>query len=105
MTIMFVHTPLRKSCEWLVITRILSYVLRWSSSHTHEPRSRWLVGSSRRRMVGATKSACASATRMRHPPDMSAVRLAIPTLSKPRPCSSSPARCSNDDGSSASSFS
>ena len=35
---------------------------------THACRSRWLVGSSSSRRSGSTKSARASATRMRHPP-------------------------------------
>mmetsp|Transcript_14731 Transcript_14731/g.26053 ORF Transcript_14731/g.26053 Transcript_14731/m.26053 type:complete len:99 (+) Transcript_14731:203-499(+) len=64
--------------------------------------SKWFVGSSSSSSVGRTKRARASATRMRHPPDMSLVDFAIICLLKPRPCSSSEARTSNVEGSSAS---
>mmetsp|Transcript_96997 Transcript_96997/g.175270 ORF Transcript_96997/g.175270 Transcript_96997/m.175270 type:complete len:261 (-) Transcript_96997:75-857(-) len=50
-------------------------------------KSRWLVGSSKSSTEGAAKSACASATRMRQPPDMCFVFRSIGTSlsSKPRP--------------------
>jgi len=43
MWMMLVHTPLRKSCECEMISRMRLNVLRYSSSHTHASRSRWLV--------------------------------------------------------------
>mmetsp|Transcript_32749 Transcript_32749/g.83669 ORF Transcript_32749/g.83669 Transcript_32749/m.83669 type:complete len:104 (-) Transcript_32749:711-1022(-) len=98
----WVHTPSRKSSLCEIMMRHLSYVLRYSSSHTHASRSRWLVGSSSSSKVGRTNSARASATRMRHPPDMSLVDRAIICLLKPRPCSSSAARTSKVEGSSSS---
>mmetsp|Transcript_9520 Transcript_9520/g.26681 ORF Transcript_9520/g.26681 Transcript_9520/m.26681 type:complete len:103 (-) Transcript_9520:557-865(-) len=99
---MCVHTPLRKSWEWEMMMRHLSYVLRYSSSHTQASRSRWLVGSSSSSSVGRANSARARDTRMRQPPDMSLVARAIIVLSKPSPCSSSAARTSKVAGSSSS---
>mmetsp|Transcript_64316 Transcript_64316/g.88968 ORF Transcript_64316/g.88968 Transcript_64316/m.88968 type:complete len:243 (+) Transcript_64316:341-1069(+) len=55
--------------------------------------------------MGSTKRACASATRMRQPPDMSWVNLFIIGTVKPRPCSSSHARGSKVLGSILSSLS
>mmetsp|Transcript_26940 Transcript_26940/g.62810 ORF Transcript_26940/g.62810 Transcript_26940/m.62810 type:complete len:122 (+) Transcript_26940:1243-1608(+) len=102
---MLVHTPFKKSSECEVKRRVLGYLERYSSSHTHAPRSKWLVGSSKMSSIGSTKSACARATRMRQPPDMSLVNLSIICWANPRPCSSSHARASKVEGSIFSSFS
>jgi len=58
---------------------------RWRAGR--RGRTRWLVGSSSSSSVGAAKSARASATRMRQPPLMSFVHLAIIFRSKLRPAS------------------
>ena len=101
---MFVHTPFMKSCEWLMMTRILSYFARYASSHTHASRSRWFVGSSRSIMVGLTKSARASAMRMRQPPENSLVRRFCISFVKPRPCRMLAARASVSSAPSSSSL-
>mmetsp|Transcript_8617 Transcript_8617/g.27096 ORF Transcript_8617/g.27096 Transcript_8617/m.27096 type:complete len:87 (+) Transcript_8617:1089-1349(+) len=86
MWMIWLHTPFKKSCECdTTIRQRLNSFFRYSSSHTHDSRSRWLVGSSSSRMLGLTNNARASATRMRQPPDMSLVARFIITLSKPRP--------------------
>src|ERR1700744_2657588 len=99
MSIMLVHTPLRKSWLCDTSTRVLSPFFRYSSSHTHASRSRWAVGSSRSSSIGLTKSAFASATLIRHPPDMSFVFFMMVFLLKPRPVKISDARVWNVDGS------
>src|SRR3989338_4807297 len=58
---------------------------RYISSHSTEPMSSMLVGSSRKRMSGWQNSARASATRMRQPPEYSRVVRCWESLSKPRP--------------------
>mmetsp|Transcript_11316 Transcript_11316/g.52579 ORF Transcript_11316/g.52579 Transcript_11316/m.52579 type:complete len:104 (+) Transcript_11316:835-1146(+) len=102
---MWVHTPLRKSWEWLTRMRHFLYLARYPSSHTHASRSRWLVGSSRSNSVGSAKSALASATRMRQPPDMSLVGLWIIICVNPRAWRSSEALDSKVLGSISSSLS
>mmetsp|Transcript_11665 Transcript_11665/g.38713 ORF Transcript_11665/g.38713 Transcript_11665/m.38713 type:complete len:104 (+) Transcript_11665:1108-1419(+) len=96
---MCVHTPFRKSCECETRMRHFLYFARYPSSHTQASKSRWLVGSSRSNNVGAANSAFASATRMRHPPDMSSVGRWIMVSENPRACSSSLALDSNVVGS------
>ena len=54
--------------------------------------------------MGSTKSARASAMRMRQPPEKSRVRFACIVFVKPSPCSSCAARASVVDASSASSL-
>ena len=61
--------------------------------------SKWFVGSSRSSKCGLTNSARASATRIRHPPDMSFVGRAIICCEKPRPWRIEPALASNVLGS------
>mmetsp|Transcript_1591 Transcript_1591/g.6569 ORF Transcript_1591/g.6569 Transcript_1591/m.6569 type:complete len:104 (+) Transcript_1591:2512-2823(+) len=102
---MWVHTPLRKSWEWLTRIRHFLYLARSPSSHTHASKSRWLVGSSSSSRVGSAKSALASATRMRQPPDMSLVALWIMVSVKPRAWRSSAALTSKVLGSISSSLS
>ena len=58
---------------------------RYCSNHTQAPRSKWLVGSSNRSIVGSMNSAWASATLIRHPPDMSHVFFAIISSLNPSP--------------------
>mmetsp|Transcript_31317 Transcript_31317/g.70937 ORF Transcript_31317/g.70937 Transcript_31317/m.70937 type:complete len:84 (-) Transcript_31317:247-498(-) len=82
---MSVHTVFMKSSECEVRMIVEGYLARYSSSQTHAPRSRWLVGSSRMSSVGFLNRACARATRMRQPPDMSLVALCIMVSPKPRP--------------------
>mmetsp|Transcript_12320 Transcript_12320/g.29855 ORF Transcript_12320/g.29855 Transcript_12320/m.29855 type:complete len:112 (-) Transcript_12320:1662-1997(-) len=96
---MCVQTPLRKSCEWLTRIRHFLYLARYPSSQTHASRSRWFVGSSSSSKVGCANRALASATRMRHPPDMSLVALWIMACVKPRAKRSSDARTSKVLGS------
>mmetsp|Transcript_122277 Transcript_122277/g.342265 ORF Transcript_122277/g.342265 Transcript_122277/m.342265 type:complete len:186 (+) Transcript_122277:53-610(+) len=93
-----VQTPFMKSSECDVKTMVVGYPARYSSSHTQAPRSKWFVGSSRMRSVGFLKSACAKATRMRQPPDMSLVARAIIVSVKPRPWRSAPASGSKVSG-------
>mmetsp|Transcript_20631 Transcript_20631/g.57983 ORF Transcript_20631/g.57983 Transcript_20631/m.57983 type:complete len:140 (-) Transcript_20631:490-909(-) len=102
---MFVQTPFMKSSECDVKRSVLGYLARYSSSQTQAPKSRWFVGSSNSSNIGSTNSACARATRMRQPPDMSLVCLSIICWLNPRPCSSSQARASNVSGSILSSLS
>src|SRR2546421_7430722 len=99
MSIMFVQTPFKKSIECETRMRVLVHFLRCSSSHTQASRSRWAVGSSRRSREGLTNRALASATRIRHPPDMSFVFLLMVFLLKPRPVRMRAARVWNVDGS------
>mmetsp|Transcript_4874 Transcript_4874/g.11041 ORF Transcript_4874/g.11041 Transcript_4874/m.11041 type:complete len:84 (+) Transcript_4874:1092-1343(+) len=80
-----VQTPFMKSSECEVRIMDIGYCARYSSSQTHAPRSRWFVGSSSTSNVGFLKRACARATRMRQPPDMSFVGLAIIASENPRP--------------------
>mmetsp|Transcript_12971 Transcript_12971/g.24531 ORF Transcript_12971/g.24531 Transcript_12971/m.24531 type:complete len:109 (-) Transcript_12971:563-889(-) len=102
---MFVQTPFMKSSECEVKRSVLGYRDKYSSSQTQAPKSKWLVGSSRSSSIGSTKSACASATRIRQPPDMSLVAFCIMSRVKPRPWSSSQARGSKVEGSILSSLS
>src|ERR1700743_1067274 len=102
MSIMFVQTPLRKSIECDTRINVLSHFFRYSSSHTQASRSRWAVGSSRRRSDGLTKRALPSATRIRPPPDMSLVFLWMVFLLKPKPVKMRDARTSKVLGSIAS---
>mmetsp|Transcript_95889 Transcript_95889/g.240345 ORF Transcript_95889/g.240345 Transcript_95889/m.240345 type:complete len:186 (-) Transcript_95889:347-904(-) len=93
-----VHTPFMKSSECEVSTIVVGYCAKYSSSQTHAPKSKWFVGSSSKSNVGLLKRACASATRMRQPPDMSFVALCIIASVKPRPCSKLPASGSKVSG-------
>mmetsp|Transcript_14730 Transcript_14730/g.26047 ORF Transcript_14730/g.26047 Transcript_14730/m.26047 type:complete len:90 (+) Transcript_14730:1206-1475(+) len=65
----WVQTPLRKSSEWEMMIRHLSYVFRYSSSHTHASKSKWFVGSSSKRMCGWDHVALQNATRLFWPPE------------------------------------
>src|SRR6478735_652859 len=100
MSIMLEQTPFRKSIEWETRTRVRSHFLRYSSSHTQASKSKWAVGSSRRRTEGLTKRALARATRIRQPPDMSLVFLWMVFLLKPRPVRIREARVAKVEGSS-----
>mmetsp|Transcript_18986 Transcript_18986/g.32472 ORF Transcript_18986/g.32472 Transcript_18986/m.32472 type:complete len:103 (-) Transcript_18986:1129-1437(-) len=65
---MSVHTTLRNSLAWLTIMSVFGHLTRYSSSQSTACKSKWFVGSSSSSKSGSTKSARASATRMRHPP-------------------------------------
>mmetsp|Transcript_95895 Transcript_95895/g.240356 ORF Transcript_95895/g.240356 Transcript_95895/m.240356 type:complete len:186 (-) Transcript_95895:88-645(-) len=93
-----VQTPFIKSSECEVKMMVVGYDAKYSSSQTHAPRSKWLVGSSRMSSVGLLNRAWASATRIRQPPDMSLVALCIMVSVKPKPCSKLPASGSNVSG-------
>mmetsp|Transcript_25198 Transcript_25198/g.82700 ORF Transcript_25198/g.82700 Transcript_25198/m.82700 type:complete len:321 (+) Transcript_25198:3162-4124(+) len=91
---MSVQTVSRKSRSWLTTTSVFFQRCKYSSSHSTARRSRWLVGSSKRRSVGAIKRARASEMRMRHPPEkLSVVRFCIAGV-KPKPCRIFAARAS-----------
>mmetsp|Transcript_66628 Transcript_66628/g.192450 ORF Transcript_66628/g.192450 Transcript_66628/m.192450 type:complete len:140 (+) Transcript_66628:1122-1541(+) len=93
-----VQTPFMKSSECEVKTTVVGYEARYSSSQTQAPKSKWFVGSSSTKSVGFLNNACAKATRMRQPPDMSLVALAIMASVKPKPWSKAPASGSNVSG-------
>ena len=57
-----VQTLLRKYRSWDTTMIVFSKLIRNSSSHSIAGRSRWLVGSSRRRISGFPKRACARRT-------------------------------------------
>mmetsp|Transcript_17808 Transcript_17808/g.30697 ORF Transcript_17808/g.30697 Transcript_17808/m.30697 type:complete len:170 (-) Transcript_17808:476-985(-) len=57
------------------MTRVFFQRTRYVSSHRHACRSRWFVGSSRRRTSGSQKRARARAILMRQPPEKSEQRL------------------------------
>mmetsp|Transcript_25725 Transcript_25725/g.43116 ORF Transcript_25725/g.43116 Transcript_25725/m.43116 type:complete len:105 (+) Transcript_25725:1510-1824(+) len=76
---MSVHTSLRKvrSCDTTTRVRSPQSCESLSSSHITASRSRWFVGSSSSSTSGSWNSACASATRMRQPPDSDATGVSI----------------------------
>mmetsp|Transcript_16684 Transcript_16684/g.29933 ORF Transcript_16684/g.29933 Transcript_16684/m.29933 type:complete len:210 (+) Transcript_16684:1324-1953(+) len=81
-----VQVPFRKSWEWETIIRhwFSHSVARYCSSHTHDSRSRWLVGSSSSRRSGDWKKAHTRATRMRSPPERSLTFFCWAFASNPR---------------------
>mmetsp|Transcript_30002 Transcript_30002/g.59592 ORF Transcript_30002/g.59592 Transcript_30002/m.59592 type:complete len:197 (-) Transcript_30002:333-923(-) len=91
---MCVHTPSRKSWEWLTMRRMRFHLDRYSSSQSTASMSRWLVGSSRSRHAGFMKRALASATLILHPPEKSFVILPCISWVKPRPLRMERARTS-----------
>mmetsp|Transcript_2576 Transcript_2576/g.8667 ORF Transcript_2576/g.8667 Transcript_2576/m.8667 type:complete len:107 (-) Transcript_2576:771-1091(-) len=92
-----VSTLLRNLESWettSVVTCSHSGPVRKSQSHACFCTSRWFVGSSRSRSAGWMKSARASATRMRQPPEKSRVFCCCRSGEKPRPVRMAHARVS-----------
>mmetsp|Transcript_4268 Transcript_4268/g.13528 ORF Transcript_4268/g.13528 Transcript_4268/m.13528 type:complete len:186 (+) Transcript_4268:330-887(+) len=84
---MSVATELRKarSCDTTTSVPWNASDVKYSSRYTTAARSRWLVGSSSRRICGSTNNAQAMATRRRQPPDKLEVGWFCMSESKPRP--------------------
>mmetsp|Transcript_52587 Transcript_52587/g.102852 ORF Transcript_52587/g.102852 Transcript_52587/m.102852 type:complete len:117 (+) Transcript_52587:1133-1483(+) len=76
--------------------QVLFHSWRYFVSQATAWRSRWLVGSSRRRMSGSAKSARARATRILHPPEKFCVGFFCMSGSNPNPARISLALLSAD---------
>mmetsp|Transcript_2211 Transcript_2211/g.5680 ORF Transcript_2211/g.5680 Transcript_2211/m.5680 type:complete len:394 (+) Transcript_2211:948-2129(+) len=96
---MSVTTALRNARACETTMSVLSHSCRYSSSHITACRSRWFVGSSSSSTSGEMKSARASATRMRQPPEKEEVVRCCMAVSKPRPARMAAARAGAESAS------